>query len=336
MLLMVGTIAVVISVYQLGLRDEGEPARQQLDLPDPLYGRLRRLPRRRHLQSLRLVRGHAHRLVRHDGVGRRPRPPRRLAEIRHAQPGRLRPVSRRGRPRLCPLRNPQHGRSRPAANQEDAPILKGRLLALLFLASFGIKSAMFPFFFWLPDSYPTTPAVVGALFAALLTKVGVYALLRVFTLVFPGEIESLRPVLLILAAFTMVLGVLGAMAQEEIRRILSFHIISQIGYMIMGLAFFTPLAIAGTIYFILHNIIAKTNLFLIGGWSRISPAPPNSIASAAFSTASPSSAASFSPPRFPSPASRRWPASGPSWPSSSPASAPVNPRSSALLSSSAC
>lgn len=142
---------------------------------------------------------------------------------------------------------------------------RGRLLALLFLACFGIKSAIFPFFFWLPDSYPNVSAATGALFAALLTKVGVYALLRIFTLVFPAEVEHLRIVLLVIAGATMVLGVFGAMAQEEIRRILSFHIISQIGYMIMGLALFTPLALAATIYFVIHNIVAKTNLFLVGG-----------------------------------------------------------------------
>lgn len=142
---------------------------------------------------------------------------------------------------------------------------RGQFLALLFLAAFGIKAAIFPFFFWLPDSYPNVPAATGALFAALLTKVGVYALLRIFTLVFPAEIEGLRIILLVIAGATMVLGVMGAMAQEEIRRILSFHIISQIGYMIMGLALFTPLALAATIYFVVHNIVAKTNLFLIGG-----------------------------------------------------------------------
>lgn len=149
--------------------------------------------------------------------------------------------------------------------EPGAAVPRGRLLALLFLASFGIKAAIFPFFFWLPESYPNAPAAIGGLFAALLTKVGVYALLRVFTLVFSAEIESLRLLLMILAASTMLLGVFGAMAQEEIRAILSFHIVSQIGYMIMGLAVFTPLALAATIFFVVHNIIAKTNLFLVGG-----------------------------------------------------------------------
>lgn len=138
-------------------------------------------------------------------------------------------------------------------------------LAMLFLVAFGIKSAVFPLFFWLPASYHTAPPVISALFAGLLTKVGVYVLLRLYTLLFAQEMAYAQPILLWIAALTMVIGVLGAAAQNEIRRILSFHIVSQIGYMIMGLALFTPLALAGTIFFLAHNIIVKTNLFLIGG-----------------------------------------------------------------------
>ncbi|MEM7134515.1 MAG: Na+/H+ antiporter subunit D [Chloroflexota bacterium] len=138
-------------------------------------------------------------------------------------------------------------------------------LAVLFLIAFGIKSAVFPLFFWLPASYHTAPPVISALFAGLLTKVGVYVLIRFFTLIFIQDVAYTHTLLLWVAGITMVVGVLGAAAQNEIRRILSFHIVSQIGYMIMGLAIFTPLALAGTIFFIAHNIIVKTNLFLIGG-----------------------------------------------------------------------
>jgi multicomponent Na+:H+ antiporter subunit D len=138
-------------------------------------------------------------------------------------------------------------------------------LAILFLIAFGIKAAIFPLFFWLPDSYHTPPAVVSALFAGLLTKVGVYALIRVFTLIFTQYVGYTHLLILILSGFTMVTGVLGAVAQNEFRRILSFHIISQIGYMIMGLGLFTPYALAGSIYYIAHHIIVKTNLFLVSG-----------------------------------------------------------------------
>lgn len=138
-------------------------------------------------------------------------------------------------------------------------------LAMLFLIAFGIKAAVFPLFFWLPASYHTPPVAVSAIFAGLLTKVGVYALIRVFTLLFVQEVSFTHNLILIIAGLTMVTGVLGAAAQNEIRRILSFHIISQIGYMIMGLGLFSPLAIAGSVFYIAHHIIVKTNLFLIGG-----------------------------------------------------------------------
>lgn len=138
-------------------------------------------------------------------------------------------------------------------------------LAMLFLVAFGIKAAVFPLFFWLPASYHTPPIAVSAIFAGLLTKVGVYALIRVFTLLFVQDTGFTHQLILLIAGLTMITGVLGAAAQQEIRRILSFHIVSQIGYMIMGLALFTPLALAGTVFYLVHHIIVKTNLFLVGG-----------------------------------------------------------------------
>jgi multicomponent Na+:H+ antiporter subunit D len=138
-------------------------------------------------------------------------------------------------------------------------------VAMLFLVSFGIKAAVFPLFFWLPASYHTPPAAVSAIFAGLLTKVGVYALLRVFTLLFTQDVGYTHTVLLWVAVATMVTGVLGAVAQDEVRRILSFHIVSQIGYMVLGLAFFTPLAVAGAIFYIAHHILVKANLFFVAG-----------------------------------------------------------------------
>lgn len=139
------------------------------------------------------------------------------------------------------------------------------VLSMFFLVSFGIKAAIFPLFFWLPASYHTPPIAVTALFAGLLTKVGVYSLIRIFTLVFVHDLSFSHTIILALSAVTMITGVLGAIAQSEVRRLLSFHIISQIGYMTMGLGFFTPLGLAGAIFFIVHNILAKSNLFLVSG-----------------------------------------------------------------------
>jgi multicomponent Na+:H+ antiporter subunit D len=138
-------------------------------------------------------------------------------------------------------------------------------VAMLFLVAFGIKAAVFPLFFWLPASYHTPPSPVSAIFAGLLTKVGVYALIRVFTLIFVTDAAFVHGLITVIAGFTMVTGVLGAAAQMEMRRILSFHIVSQIGYMVLGLGLFTPLALAGSVFYIMHHIIVKTNLFLVAG-----------------------------------------------------------------------
>ena len=149
------------------------------------------------------------------------------------------------------------------AEVEDTGLVT--VIAMLFMVSFGIKAAAFPFFFWLPASYHTPKVAVSALFAGMLTKVGVYALYRVFTLIFNQDVDYTHEILLWVAMLTMLTGVLGAAAQFEFRRILSFHIISQIGYMILGLALFTPLAIVGGVFYIMHHIIVKANLFLISG-----------------------------------------------------------------------
>jgi multicomponent Na+:H+ antiporter subunit D len=136
--------------------------------------------------------------------------------------------------------------------------------AVLLVVVFGIKAALFPLFFWLPDSYPTAPSPISAVFAGLLTKVGIYAIIRTQTLFFP---EDSRPagLLLALAAATMVIGVLGALAQDDFKRILSFDIVSQVGYMVMGLAFFTVAGLAAAVYYIVQHIVVKTTLFLTGG-----------------------------------------------------------------------
>jgi multicomponent Na+:H+ antiporter subunit D len=139
------------------------------------------------------------------------------------------------------------------------------VVAMMFMVGFGVKAAVFPLFFWLPASYHTPLFSVSAVFAGLLTKVGVYALMRTFTLIFVGDIGFTHNILLWVAAATMVTGVLGAAAQTDFRKILSFHIISQIGYMVLGLALYTPLALVGGVFYLVHHIIVKANLFLIAG-----------------------------------------------------------------------
>jgi multicomponent Na+:H+ antiporter subunit D len=141
-------------------------------------------------------------------------------------------------------------------------------VAGMLLIAFGIKAALVPLFFWLPASYHTPPVAVSALFSGLLTKVGIYSLVRMFTLLFADQAADFQPLLLAVAALTMVIGVLGALSQHEMRRLLSFDVISQVGYLLMGLALFTVSAMAGLIYFLVHVALAESALFLLSGAVR--------------------------------------------------------------------
>jgi multicomponent Na+:H+ antiporter subunit D len=139
---------------------------------------------------------------------------------------------------------------------------RSALFAVLLVA-FGIKAAVFPLSTWLPDSYPTAPAPVTAVFAGLLTKVGVYAIIRAHSLLFPSG--GLDPLLLVAALLTMLVGILGAIAQSDIKRLLSFTLVSHIGYMVFGIALSNHLGMSGAIYYVAHHILVQTTLFLVVG-----------------------------------------------------------------------
>jgi multicomponent Na+:H+ antiporter subunit D len=139
------------------------------------------------------------------------------------------------------------------------------VLAVLFLVAFSIKAGLFPLFFWLPASYHTPPAVIGAVFAGLLTKVGVYALMRIFTLLFQSAPPALFTLLLVMSAATMVIGLVAALNERDFRRILSFNLVAHIGYTTASLSLLTPAALAGGIFYVLHHIVVITNLFLVSG-----------------------------------------------------------------------
>ena len=139
------------------------------------------------------------------------------------------------------------------------------VVAVLFLIAFGIKAAVFPLFFWLPASYHTPPIAVSAIFAGLMTKIGVYALIRTFTLIFPAGIGLVTEVIFVTALATMAIGVLGAISQTDIRRILAFQVIASIGFLLLGLALGSPLAIAASVFYMVHAILLKTQLFLTLG-----------------------------------------------------------------------
>lgn len=139
-----------------------------------------------------------------------------------------------------------------------------QVTAILFLVGFGIKSAIFPLYFWLPDSYHTPQAAISSIFAGLLTKVGIYALLRVFSLIFIPD-DFMKSLIVFLAGLTLISGGLGALVQTNMRKMFSYLIVCHIGYMIGGLGMFTTAALSGTIFYLIHDIIIKTNLFLVGG-----------------------------------------------------------------------
>lgn len=138
------------------------------------------------------------------------------------------------------------------------------LLAVLLAVVFAIKAGAFPLYYWLPDSYPIMPAPMTALYGGLLTKVGIYVLLRVHGTVFPA-IPGLQAAFLWVGVITIFTGVLGAVSQASVQRILSFHIVSQIGYLLLALGLPGPQAVAAAILFMGHNILVKSSLFLVGG-----------------------------------------------------------------------
>lgn len=164
-------------------------------------------------------------------------------------------------------------------------------IQLSLLLGFGIKAAIFPLSAWLPDSYPTAPAPVTAVFAGLLTKVGVYAVIRTQSLLFPATgagSQRVDDVLMVLALLTMVIGILGAVAQDDIKRLLSFTLVSHIGFMIFGVSLAGSAATAAAIFYVIHHITVQTSLFLVvglverrggttslerlGGMARVAPA----------------------------------------------------------------
>jgi multicomponent Na+:H+ antiporter subunit D len=137
------------------------------------------------------------------------------------------------------------------------------LLQLLLLIAFAIKAAVFPMSAWLPDSYPTAPAPVTAVFAGLLTKVGIYAMVRTQTLLFAdGRVDE---VLMVAALLTMLVGILGAIAQNDIKRLLSFTLVSHIGYMVFGISLSSQAGLEAAIFYVVHHITVQTSLFLVAG-----------------------------------------------------------------------
>ena len=141
------------------------------------------------------------------------------------------------------------------------------ITSCFFIIGFGIKSAVFPLYYWLPSSYHTPPSAVAATFGGLLTKVGIYAMLRVFSLIFVPD-EFTRTLLMVIAVLTILTGAFGALIKTNIRRLFSYLIVCHIGFMVGGIAMFSKIALMGAVFYLIHDIMVKTNMFLIAGLIR--------------------------------------------------------------------
>jgi len=137
-------------------------------------------------------------------------------------------------------------------------------VSFLFLTVFGLKSGLF-LFFWLPNSYSAPPPAVAALFAALLTKVGIYAIIRTFTLIFYHEPRITHTVILAMAALTMLLGALGAVSNWGIKKILAYNVIVAVGFILFGVGMATFESFTGALFYLLHDMLAKALIYILGG-----------------------------------------------------------------------
>lgn len=135
----------------------------------------------------------------------------------------------------------------------------------LLLLGICIKASIFPFYFWLPSSYPNTSSSSTLVVSSLITKVLMIAMLRLICLWQPMNVQLLQHVFIFLACCTMFFGVMGAANEFRLRDILSFHIISQIGYIFLAITIPSPFAIMAALYFLIHNIFVKTNLLMVAG-----------------------------------------------------------------------
>lgn len=138
------------------------------------------------------------------------------------------------------------------------------VIAVLFLIVFGLKGAIFPLFFWLPGSYYAAPIPVLALFGALLTKVGVYSIIRTFSLFF-ADLAFPFTLISVLSLITIVLGVVGALAYNDLKKIIIYNIIVAVGVILFGISVFSETSVSGSIYYLIHDMLIKCALFLLIG-----------------------------------------------------------------------
>jgi multicomponent Na+:H+ antiporter subunit D len=149
------------------------------------------------------------------------------------------------------------------------PSIALNVSAYLLLAGFALKAGLFPLFFWLPASYHTAPISVTAALAGLLTKVAFYACLRVFVAIFGitgvPAVDGIPVLLAAVAGVTMIVSVMAAIGQVDVRRVLAYHVMGQVAYLMMGLAIASLLGVAAAIFYTMHTMLVQTGLFLSAG-----------------------------------------------------------------------
>lgn len=139
------------------------------------------------------------------------------------------------------------------------------VIALLFIVVFGNKAAIFPLHYWLPDVHPSAPSPISAMLSGIMIKVGVYGILRVCYLIFHDAMFILQPIIIILALLTIIIGAISAIGQNDVKRLLAYSSISQIGYVILGVGMGTAYALAATFVYLVNHAVAKSMLFLTAG-----------------------------------------------------------------------
>jgi multicomponent Na+:H+ antiporter subunit D len=138
-------------------------------------------------------------------------------------------------------------------------------IAIMLFFVFATKGALFPLYFWLPKSYAVPHPVVSALFGSLLTKVGIYSILRTFSVIFGYNAEFTHQLFIIMGVLTILFGVIGALSTYNIKLIIAYNIIPAVGFMLIGIGIFSVTSLAGAVYYLIHDMIIKCALFLLAG-----------------------------------------------------------------------
>ncbi|WP_214700615.1 MULTISPECIES: Na+/H+ antiporter subunit D [unclassified Exiguobacterium] len=139
------------------------------------------------------------------------------------------------------------------------------VIGVLFVIVFGMKGALVPLHYWLPGAYVVAPTPILAMFGALLTKVGVYSILRTYTLLFDGNGEFLQTFLMVLAVLTIFIGMTGAIAYNDVKLIIIYNIMIAVGVILYGISVNTQTSLEGSLYYLIHDMIIKAVLFMLVG-----------------------------------------------------------------------